>query len=1594
MELVDRPAGERDSHDLSLRFTRFSVVDSMLLSLSDFPSTSNSTSPFNDFDATTEIYTTSPHKAPSNSGRRRGHTATSSLSDYDLHVDDTASRYAVYHSRGRGNVSQSKRPTRTESTASNSTRPDHDGPRHSRGTGIKGSKGSGSSSMDLGYTAGNGFVSSSASAAAAAGRHAHGPSRAASFDQSCFSERVQRPSPHKKASVPMLDRNLSEPSMDYDDDDAAPTPTIPAGPRRPTESLSPAILPSPVTPRKAPSRKNSMRSTTGGRTLRKPKSQTQAGAMDPAIRDQAKQFVQQTNNMLSVHASSTPSAPSPTVSSRKVYPAVPVLQPAPKERPGFFRRVFGGGSSKNSSPAPQPQDDKHDPSPPLRQTSSNVTPSRPRTQPAQQHMAQTKPSSSRPPTQDPSSSRDIGYTGTLKKSHSSFFRRRKKSLTETMPPPVPVLQPFQQQKYSRMNGITPAQPSPTTSSLRNVMAPYLADKVTSPRSPLETYFDSQEHQPPMHDFDRGRDVSPHNTTGSEAPTRPAPTGPPFLDEFENRTPRHGTTKLRVQSVQVDRSPFSLAANINQRNRPSSGFVGDMDGGSFLADNSGDDQPFSTHRSPPPTSSPYSATTVRLDEPAPRRANIGEKRIDYLSSVRLPGDDQPSRLLDDDDDDQYMTSAVTTQGDSSRLWLDGNSSDEKLPASARLSLPLEGPRTSDRLSDQLSPSSENDVFSSATSLPVVHVENRELVPEWADTDGSKAILAQDTEITADDRDRAQKIFDGDESFVPKSGAAAWLGQTNATSLRVRRAYMDLFDWAGVNILAAFRELCCRLVVKAESQQLDRVIDAFSERWCHCNPSHGFKDRDVVHTITYSVLMLNTDLHIADIEQRMTRNQFVKNTLPTIRSIADAALPTQAEMVRAQSRHSRGNWEANSPSSPVFAADEPAERHSLETRRSRNRLSIRPPARADSEGPGSSSDNQTIDNCNVLVKAPYEGGMKGWEFQVEIVLKEFYNSIRTQCLPLHGSNPPPEASSGGLSVVTNALRRTPSVLSKAPSDTVSYRGRSTDFRTATARFGSKPRSRPRVYPSSTIGSSRTSLDDQSVWSPAGSTWSKYSLGKTPTSMSVDSLGSHFAHGDYQRAIGFANALSQANIREEANAGTEDCGRVVPLLEDETLELAGPPWAKEGIVKHKHHLETLEKKAKERGWSECFAVIEKGFMRLFSFNANAKHARHKPKRPVTSSSAGNVVGGGNWTENAEEVVSFLLRQTIASTLPPPGYSKSRPHVWALSLPTGAVHLFHVGTPEIAKEFVSTANYWSARLSKEPLGGGVSNIEYGWGDAVVSAAAGQSRPGSRPESAHPPMTAGSTGGHSLHSHHSDRVATSRLTGTTPMSPLSRGSDSRRSDDHGPGTFRARLPGDRVTISDWMPPQQSMMASNLMEVDQLRALTAYVTNVEEDLRRHNELRPLMGMAFSPRHPNAAKAMANWEKKSAYLLREIVKFRTYIDSLMAAQQAKDKMCREREARNSVSVAADGSNATNEAAGEASAIKSNSAQASYTSTLRLVADPAEQLVLSKLISASSADESVAGNVTGSEDVDDAGGVSLANTTAAPVTATVSATSAGD
>lgn len=1289
--------------------------------------------------------------------------------------------------------------------------------------------------------------------------------RSASDDHR-FLDNLFTSAPTDNAGGSILARGRPVPSVFSPYEASCPEPTIPSGPRRATDPLSsPAQLQSSYSNSSLVYKPSALRkgSTVSTEAMNNTKSKASTPEIPHEIREQASDFVrassmrtmtqaqelQQLNHSASVigNAAQKQTSPPPEVS---------------QERPGFFRRMFGSSSNRAHETSSQTQSQLS-----RRSSIHENDQAKPRPQPSQPHIA----SQVRP---EPKTSKSEPLPGTnptqqtLNKK-ASFFRRRKKSVSGEKQPPLPP---------QIVNAVAAQTASASPNSLRRVMSPYLN---TSSTTDAASAVEQERSRPPTSSeddddlavFHSGYTPPPgaslHKALPSE-PRVPEIRQPRASSEPRGDPPAPDSPRMKAKVKKA--RPKTLVHN-----------------SSFLADNSEtDDRSRSSMVSAVSTTFglPDDNPNVRNSPVSPLSLAVGKEnqaplgRVaskDTLSSYTVEVSPSPIHLSRSGTPESgyvEQTFLVSTpngdagrsqpsSGRSNRVWL--QPSNERLnrkSSHSDISLPLEGVRTSPS-PPPICPAQVNSEYHSATSLPIVQLEGDELHHETP-TSSAPSMAGKD-DPTAEDKERARSIYNGDEEFVGKALAASWLGEKSPVSKRTLTAYMGLFDFAGQNLVTAMRKLCGRLILKAETQQVDRILDTFSRRWCECNPFHGFKATgtqlirgspsqvftnnvaDVVHTICYSLLLLNTDLHLADIEQKMTRVQFVKNTLPTIRRVVTDAVPhafdetVNAPHVGARPPLPWTDTASSVPTSPTLPA-ESEERPSIDMKRNK-RLSIRPSMnRTNSEGgvPNTPTGNGPT---NLLVSYVWDPDQtqRSWLFDIEHVLKSFFNSIKTEALPLHQSNPVPHVApiqhANTLSVLPSTLRRTGSVLSKAPSESMSFRGRrGTGLDSMSSRWQSKTRSRNKAYPASTVGSSRTSFDDgNSMWSPTAgsSSWSKFSTGKA-TTMSVDSFGTYATQGDYKQSIGFANALSQAIIREEGTAGDGESFTHVGLLEDESLGLVGAPWAKEGILKHRHHLEGPEKKAKERSWNECFAVVEKGQLRLFSFNKAGNTKSATMRRLTKSSGAGSgrapgsnppvVVGGGNWLANAEQLGSFVLRHCIASTLPPPGFSKTRPHVWALSLPTGAVHLFQVGTAEIAKEFMSTANYWSARSSKEPLFGGVSNIEYGWSDNVINPALV-----GNPDA--PPSRSGA--------HHSASNSLSQMPRPSMQSSL------RGSLDQGFGGVRARLPGDKAAIMEWKPPAQSMMASQLMEVDQLRQLKSYVQNVEDELQKHNELRNAVMLAVS-----------------------------------------------------------------------------------------------------------------------------------------------------
>ncbi|KAG1451511.1 hypothetical protein G6F56_008065 [Rhizopus delemar] len=128
---------------------------------------------------------------------------------------------------------------------------------------------------------------------------------------------------------------------------------------------------------------------------------------------------------------------------------------------------------------------------------------------------------------------------------------------------------------------------------------------------------------------------------------------------------------------------------------------------------------------------------------------------------------------------------------------------------------------------------------------------------------------------------ERLWNEDTAFCPVDKISEWLGTNEPFRAQVLCLYMQNFDFTHQRLDEAFRTLCSKLYLKAESQQLDRVIEAFAKRFYECNPTTLLHSVDVIHAVSYSLLLLNTDLHIvSDKGNKMTKSNFVKNTMETV------------------------------------------------------------------------------------------------------------------------------------------------------------------------------------------------------------------------------------------------------------------------------------------------------------------------------------------------------------------------------------------------------------------------------------------------------------------------------------------------------------------------------------------------------------------------------------------------------------------------------------------------------------------------------------------------------------------------------------------
>ena len=744
----------RDSHEISMSLrdvTRDSLVANMLMSLDQFSfgDTGGGAAQTSDHGPANvhERYGSRPwtdNSAAKSSGHWRGHK--SSLSS-DLETTSTLKE------RGRGGIQETlsyrNQPVTPPRRSS-----------HNRG-GKHSNKSSSSASVDLGHS--KDLVSE---------RLARSFGRSSSFDyghdrpQTRSTTHLQKPSASSSFKVDFPDA--------YDDYEygAAPTPTVPSGPRRDASSIP--IPPPPPEPaetrtldRKKSASTRSLKSSSG-RSRRGTSHQTSTPAPAPVLMSREE----------------LESAPAPSVGygKSKDSETLGVTASQAKDRPGFFRRVFGS-SKVASSPSG---------SLPVSQSSAAFLPSpTDRLPPHQQYQMQTKTSA--PPSRDTSSSHSHlhQHPPPLQKKSSSFFRRRKKSVVDGAPslpndehaPPMPTMDHAAAgaKRYEQMHE-SQGRTSPA-SSLREVMNPYLQNgdtglgltgvSMSSPLADITNNRTPERNQRNNHD-EYKKDFSPDYVPSPKARIRTVETGPDGERFDVAATPSRGPTKATNKKPQGANDSFL-----------------NLDGGNEF---DGDKNRNRTNK----------------ENGSTRDYGASEDRDATLRARKGP-------------------------------FLDVR--DSNRPALAL-------PRNEKRSTSLASGSTETDYKTAPSVAPSLQVEDKgspvpggkhvlgtlESINACKSLDEPEFVVGDPTE---DDRQKARKIYEGSSEYIQKDRAAAWMGEQGPVRQRTLQAYMELYDFTGLSILSALRKVCGRLVMRGETQQVDRILVAFSKRWCSCNPRHGFK-----------------------------------------------------------------------------------------------------------------------------------------------------------------------------------------------------------------------------------------------------------------------------------------------------------------------------------------------------------------------------------------------------------------------------------------------------------------------------------------------------------------------------------------------------------------------------------------------------------------------------------------------------------------------------------------------------------------------------------------------------------------------------------
>lgn len=116
----------------------------------------------------------------------------------------------------------------------------------------------------------------------------------------------------------------------------------------------------------------------------------------------------------------------------------------------------------------------------------------------------------------------------------------------------------------------------------------------------------------------------------------------------------------------------------------------------------------------------------------------------------------------------------------------------------------------------------------------------------------------------------------EEAVSRGVVASVLSKgTDTFSQAVLRSYMRGFGFFGDPMDMAIRKLLMEVELPKETQQIDRCLQGFANRYHECNPGI-YESTDQAYFIAFSLLILHTDVFNKNNKHKMTKADYIKNT----------------------------------------------------------------------------------------------------------------------------------------------------------------------------------------------------------------------------------------------------------------------------------------------------------------------------------------------------------------------------------------------------------------------------------------------------------------------------------------------------------------------------------------------------------------------------------------------------------------------------------------------------------------------------------------------------------------------------------------------